>query len=149
MSIPPLIDIGEPGQLFLAPGVYECTLDEIEERFAINPRRKRLMQGCRDYLGHWKRWIDILAAYINGSFISNKDKPRDVDIIVVIKDEDVEKPDTIRLLNTYTRKKYEYTYFRCHGFGMPKSLDGNYIVLSQMQLTFPSGREKGILRVSL
>jgi hypothetical protein len=72
----PIPDFDANGNL--PPGVYPVTLRQIEERFARNPSRKQLFEGL-------VRAVRNLAAagvrrvWINGSFITSKPNPNDVD----------------------------------------------------------------------
>lgn len=74
MSIPELTSNGE-----LPPGEYEVTIDEVEERFgSSNPKRKALMKGLRAAARNLKE-AGIQRIWINGSFVTSKPEPKDVD----------------------------------------------------------------------
>ncbi len=71
--IPPFDERG-----FLPPGEYVCAWTECVERFGNHPQRQRLLTGLREVL-------DILRAagcrtvYLDGSFVTDKPRPNDVD----------------------------------------------------------------------
>lgn len=73
MSIPSFNDEGN-----LPPGIHWATWEEFTQRFGTNDYRLRLIQGL-------KRALDCLksagcrTAYINGSFVTSKELPRDFD----------------------------------------------------------------------
>lgn len=74
MPIPNLTVRGE-----LPPGVHSATLQEIEAVFGSrNVRRKILMDGLSEALTLLKKG-DVSKVFIDGSFVSNKDDPSDVD----------------------------------------------------------------------
>jgi hypothetical protein len=69
---------GDTGNL--PPGIHDATLEEIRRRFATNRRRKEVFRGLEfavselDNRGVTDIWID-------GSFVTAKERPRDVDMI--------------------------------------------------------------------
>lgn len=87
MAIPNFID-----NYHLPPEIIECTFEEVEEKFAsINPTRKRKWEQCKGLLG---RLIDLglkpEKILINGSFVTGREQPGDVDFAALI------LPDTVR-----------------------------------------------------
>ncbi len=70
-------DFNENGEL--PEGIHEATLEEVQDRFCINFKRKQLF---RDFLLLMKEFqkIDCKDIYIDGSFTSNIDFPNDVDV---------------------------------------------------------------------
>lgn len=62
----------------LPPGIYWATWEEFAKRFGTNNHRLRLIQGL-------KRALDCLKSagchtvYVDGSFVSSKELPRDFD----------------------------------------------------------------------
>jgi hypothetical protein len=82
----PIPDLNERG--FLPEGVYDCTMDEIKKRFGkfqTTDRRIRLLEKLEQFIGEAKRIGMISAIVVNGSFISSKPEPNDIDLIVVLK----------------------------------------------------------------
>lgn len=74
MSIPALQPNGE-----LPPGEHETTLDEIAAVYGCsNVRRQLLMQGLRDAASNFL-FSGVKTLWVNGSFITNKDNPSDID----------------------------------------------------------------------
>jgi hypothetical protein len=63
----------------LPPGIHEATWQEIQERFGWNAERRSLLEGLRKGLLILKE-AGSQAAYINGSFVTTKDKPNDFDV---------------------------------------------------------------------
>ena len=74
MTIPSLNENGE-----LEEGEYEATLDEIEAVYGRSTdRRKLLMQGLRDAAENLEK-SGVRRIWVNGSFITDKDEPNDID----------------------------------------------------------------------
>ena len=66
----------------LPEGVHDCTLDQLHERFVINPTRMVLWERLQKFLD-WAISTDQFShAYINGGFITNKNIPEDIDVIL-------------------------------------------------------------------
>jgi hypothetical protein len=68
-------------------GVYDTTLEEIEERFGkfeINDRRIRLCERLKGYLDALRSTHLVLAVIVNGSFVSAKKTPSDIDLILIL-----------------------------------------------------------------
>lgn len=81
MRIP---NLNEKGVLPI--GVYDTTFEEIEERFGkfeINDRRLRLCEKLKGYLDAVRSTHLVLAVIVNGSFVSAKKTPSDIDLILI------------------------------------------------------------------
>jgi hypothetical protein len=80
MPIPPLTEHG-----FLPEGVHECTLSELDSRFGgghPSRRRHELYRNLVRFLSDFQILQISTAVYINGSFITGKSDPNDIDLIV-------------------------------------------------------------------
>lgn len=62
----------------LPPGVHHVHLSDIEKRFTWTEKRKELFQGLTEAVVNLS-FAGVLLLYIDGSFITNKDDPIDVD----------------------------------------------------------------------
>ena len=62
----------------LPPGIYRVSLEEIEDRFTWNPTRQRLFKGLKAALANLAG-AGVRYVWINGSFVTSKDKPNDID----------------------------------------------------------------------
>lgn len=71
---------------FLPPGNHAATLAEIQDRFCWNYRRKEIYKGLEYVTGELishkvdKIWVD-------GSFVTKKERPGDVDVAYEVPDE--------------------------------------------------------------
>ena len=70
----------------IPPGIHECTFDEIVERFTNNEHRRALFVG---FLIYAEKYIDVFfqqglvtAVLFGGSFITDKEKPKDIDVLL-------------------------------------------------------------------
>jgi hypothetical protein len=77
--IPTLVDLGfsTPWPV-LPPGIHDATVDEIVQRFATTPHRRRLMDGFVRVLSALEA-AGCSTAYIDGSFVTDKPHPGDFD----------------------------------------------------------------------
>lgn len=62
----------------LPPGVYDTTLAEIEERLAFNADRQRLVEGLKRAVENL-RTAGVRRVWVDGSFVTHKAKPGDID----------------------------------------------------------------------
>jgi hypothetical protein len=69
-------DCNQSGEL--PPGIYETTLQEIQNRYGYNRRRRKLLKGLEQALNNL-RAANVVRVYINGSFITTKKRPGDID----------------------------------------------------------------------
>ncbi len=77
--IPPFDDNG-----YLPPGIYSATLDEIEARFgAVTEIRQVQMESVR-WLGDLARRAGVYRIILNGSFVTAKMEPQDVDCVLLV-----------------------------------------------------------------
>lgn len=74
----------------LPEGVHDCTLEELRERFGIfqgSDRRCRLFDQLSAYVSEVTLSGLIAAIIVDGSFVTDKSDPNDVDLILVLRDE--------------------------------------------------------------
>ena len=77
MRIPPLQDDG-----LLLPGLYLADMNEIEERFGQStPQRQMLFERLRMFVD-MARHCGALRMFVNGSFVTAKPEPSDVDVVI-------------------------------------------------------------------
>jgi len=68
---------------YLPPGIHPATLDEIAVAFgSSSPERQELMQSLR-WLVEMCRKDDVARLIVNGSFVTSKPDPDDVDCILL------------------------------------------------------------------
>ncbi len=82
MSIPALDEHG-----FLPPGVHLCALSEVREqfgRFRGSDHRVRLFQKLETFLSEANSARLLRAVVVNGSFVTGKPLPNDIDLLLVL-----------------------------------------------------------------
>jgi hypothetical protein len=62
----------------LPPGIHPASWDEVMTRYAINTRRRELADGLLDALRSLKH-AGCRTAYLDGSFVTAKERPGDFD----------------------------------------------------------------------
>jgi hypothetical protein len=75
---------------YLPPGVHDATLEEVGAvfgRFQRSDRRVFLFLRLCDYVRELRAWGRAEELLIDGSFVSGKAEPNDVDLIVVYPNE--------------------------------------------------------------
>ena len=64
--------------LKLRQGIHEFSLLEIKKKFCFNPQRQTLFKGLKEVVKNLKS-AGIKDIYIDGSFVSDKELPNDID----------------------------------------------------------------------
>jgi hypothetical protein len=71
----------------LPPGLFDCTLPELKDRFGVfqgNDRRPRLFSWLEELLTGMRRSGMFESVLVDGSFVTAKSTPNDVDLIAVL-----------------------------------------------------------------
>ena len=63
----------------LPKGVHPATLEEVIERFGGNEQRRKLLKGLTEAL-ILLRSAGCRRVFINGSFVTSKQRPNDIDV---------------------------------------------------------------------
>jgi len=63
----------------LPPGIHEADWNDLQARFGHSPRRAALLEGLREVLV-LLRSAGCRSAYLDGSFVTAKEKPGDFDV---------------------------------------------------------------------
>jgi predicted nucleotidyltransferase len=80
--IPELIDG------MLPEGIHPCTMEEVNERFGRflrSDRRIHLTASLREFVGAARESGIVAAIVIDGSYVTRKEEPGDIDLIVALK----------------------------------------------------------------
>jgi hypothetical protein len=147
----PLPELNEEG--FLPSGIYDCTLEELKQRFGsfqVSNRRPELFLRLAEYISEAKLGGLLHALIIDGSFVTAEASPNDVDMIAVLKpDHDFSaelRPYQANVLsNRHVRRRY--------GFDVLVAREGSeeyteYTAFFQQVRGKPE-LNKGILRILL
>ncbi len=93
---------------FLPAGIYDCTLTELNKRFGRqNTKRKAIGKGLLSF----RSWLEGFGLpgflYIDGSYITAKDRPGDVDVVVVLPEDPLR---AAAFLRAYDRAEIKRKY---------------------------------------
>lgn len=89
-----LPDFDEYG--FLPSGVYDTTIQEVQRRFCTNEQRVQIFSRFEDYVNEVSVFGMQFACYLDGSFISDKDDPQDLDVVIDIPDSNSQLYNALR-----------------------------------------------------
>jgi hypothetical protein len=84
----PIPEWNESG--LLSEGVHEASLEEVHERFGRfqrTDRRLTLFAKLSEFLREARSTGLVVAVIVNGSFVTAKDEPSDIDLILVLRPE--------------------------------------------------------------
>lgn len=81
MSIPKLDEHG-----LLPRGIHDCTLMEIGSLFVGNSHRRNLLEKLTNCIYNEIRPLFDEPIYINGSFVTDKEHPDDIDVVLDLRD---------------------------------------------------------------
>lgn len=138
---------------WLPDGVHEATLEELRERFGrfrTSDKRVRMCARLCEYLAELKAWKITDVAYVDGSFVSAKGDPDDVDVTFALSDEflvraDEWTPSEYNLVqNAFTRQRYGVD-----AWPEPGDHPLQRRVSSWRRMKPPLKGAKGVLRVKL
>ncbi|MFT9397429.1 MAG: hypothetical protein ABF545_05115 [Bifidobacterium psychraerophilum] len=80
---------------YLPAGRYNCTLDEIEQKFVdsfpTDTTRKSIWGDFKKYISLLRKTNCVCALWIGGSFTSKKTNPSDIDVVAIINSDQVPK----------------------------------------------------------
>jgi hypothetical protein len=150
MPIPPLTKHG-----VLPAGIHPCTVHEAK-RFAADGRRAQIWKKFNSFIGWIKPWGVFRVYYIDGSFVTDKPDPRDIDVVLELPapKSGVLHAFDLRLLDqAYIKSKYMvHLWFWFHGAQNVNDfrLFFQYVRLGEArQRGLQPNDKKGILKLDL
>lgn len=132
----------------LPPGVHWADWAEIQARFGTNPSRRRLLTGLMEALKMLAA-AGCAAAYIDGSFVTEKDFPGDFDVCWELRDVDQDQVDPV-FFNFDNSRAAQKARFMGEFFPaqLPEGASGRTF-LEFFQTDKDSGSPKGIVAIDL
>src|SRR5918995_578665 len=138
---------------YLPEGIYDCTTDEAAERFGgfqTSDRRPQLWTKLTEFIGEAKAGAFVEAVLIDGSFVTAKPDPNDIDIVLVVAaNYDFSKDLPAALYNLLAQHRVR----RRFGFDIVVVKNGSenlkQAVAFFQQVKQRPGVKKGILRIKL
>lgn len=113
----PIPDLNGDG--LLPEGDHDCTLDEVKSRFGsfrTTDHRVRLFDQLLDYIGEVERAAIATAVVIDGSFVTAEEKPNDVDVLIILRQDvdltgDLPPYRSNPITHQYVKKHYSIDFF--------------------------------------
>lgn len=140
----------------LPPGIWDCTLDEIQDAFCDNSHRQILFSGLQRFINEQIIPLNIgCKVFIDGSFTRGKEKPEDIDIVIDLSHlEDTEGlvlALSLRFKHDEMKQAYNVDVWSKHP-KLPQDLSIYFQYIGDKaaaELMLDSKHTKGILRVQL
>lgn len=132
----------------LPGGIHSATLSQIRERFGGNERRDRLLTGLIEAL-RLLRAAGCGRIYINGSFVTAKELPNDIDVCWDIAGVDPDALDPV-FFDFEDGRAAQKARFGAEFFPaqVPEGLTGRAF-LDFFQVDKQTGEPKGIIKLEL
>jgi hypothetical protein len=74
----------------------EISLNEFREQFGNSPKRNALLEAFMEYLGKFKEEVSKdFFQLVNGSFVTQKRNPRDIDVVTFLDYQTFEQKETV------------------------------------------------------
>lgn len=140
--IPPFDEQGN-----LPPGMHQATWEEVIERLGWNPQREPLLAGLQKALDDLKA-AGCTRAWLNGSFVTDKNYPNDFDLCWDMEGADLERLNPA-LEDVEPPRRLQKTRYR--GDVLPNVIEGNsgQPFLDFFQQDPESGVSRGIIQLNL
>jgi predicted nucleotidyltransferase len=147
----PIPDLDADG--LLPEGIHEATIDDVRAgfgRFQRTDQRPHLFERLEKFILEARSTGLIAALIVNGSFVTGKDEPSDIDLVVVLRpdhDFQVELPpfQYNTLSKRRVRKRYRFDVL----LAREDSIEYEEYVRFFQQVKERPHRQKGILKVLL
>jgi predicted nucleotidyltransferase len=147
---------------YLPEGYHKTTLNEFKDRFSKNKSQKR-QEIIKEYEKHLKEILNtnlVTAHWINGSFVTDKKEPEDIDILTEfdsVKTDNLDMKAQIDYIIFNAQRKYHNLCDSHRIFKYPESMKKEYktyisVKTKYLCLLFNSDREynlKGVINLSL
>lgn len=132
----------------LPPGIHQARWDEIVTRYAINHRRRELLDGLVDALRSLKS-AGCRVAYLDGSFVTAKELPGDFDACWEISGVDAGRLDR-ELLDFSDRRAAQKARYGGELFPAETAAEpAGTTFLDYFQRDRDTGQPKGIIAIDL
>lgn len=126
----------------LPPGIHEASLEDIRTafgQFQATDRRPRLFEKLKRLVAQLKPLGFVRHLIVNGSFVTSKSGPEDIDLIFAINPEILQKPEWTpeeynALSSRRLRRQYKFDVF---------------VVPVDSRIKGNPGGQKGVVRVQL
>lgn len=152
MAIPPFNEKG-----LLPEGIYPCTLEEAQERFATSEHRTNLWSQLTQVIGIMKEAKLSGILLIDGSYVTDKTVPGDIDTILDVSNEPLNsqvKALVFKVQNGQALKEHFHVDWWVNmpagnqNLNIPSGNDFSvFFQYARASEKIPVGTKKGILRI--
>lgn len=112
-------------------GIYEMTIEEFEAIFVNTPRRKEILNNYKNHLQDLQNFQSYLNHWINGSFVTLKENPNDIDTLTEFDGMKVDDYKERNKIDNLINNAHLQSHKKCHS-----------IVVYKYPETFPEEHEK-------
>ena len=129
-------------------GLHDTSLLGIRSVLGFTPRRNELIDGLEEFLNIWDDSGFLDYSIIDGSFVTSKPQPGDIDLILVLKEDATFSVGLKDLLRTHSYDVlYTQSRFGCHAFPAANQAHlAEWIDFFKHEKS-TEGRERGLLRL--
>jgi predicted nucleotidyltransferase len=146
----PIPELNEDG--VLPVGIYDCTLEEIGERFGrfrTTDRRVRLYERLRELVDEEQKAGLAIELIVDRSFATDKANPSDIDLVIVLpKDYNLNVEMSPFCYNAISKRDIRRRY-RFDAIALRNQSDRYFEWVGFYQKIKGSDQRKGILRIKL
>ena len=130
----------------LPPGIHEANIDEIAQIYggAKSRLRSQRFKSLKEFLQFIQ--YHAIEIYVDGSFITSKLSPSDVDLLIVLPSSFYQNVQAMFRLSHFTTLSRSY---RLHIFAYPEGHEEISRKMDWFTHTRPPRREKGIIKVKV
>lgn len=132
----------------LPPGIYEVTFSEVIQHFggSISLKRSSLTKNLKEFVNFAKLYA--LKIYIDGSYVTNRLSPSDVDLLVIFPHKFLHEPSHERTRLSKFQKDREHN--KLHIFPHAEGRDDQKTLeMLEWFMTDRQGNPKGIISLKL
>ena len=137
----------------LPAGLHDCTVEEVRQRFGVfagTDHRVHLFARLQSFINEARASGLVVSLLLNGSYVTAKPDPNDIDLVVVVSGEHDLSADMLPAQYKVVSKKRVKKRF---GFDIVAVREGGSeyadAVAFFQQVRGQPGRKKGLLRIVL
>lgn len=102
---------------FLPQGLHDTSIQEIRSALGFTPHRSRLIDGLDRFVHIWNASGFVDYAVIDGSFVTSKPEPGDIDMLLIPIDGAIESDGFVALSLSYSQDRFfTKNEFGCEAF---------------------------------
>lgn len=100
-EIPDFDDYG-----YLPAGIYDSDIKQVKSRFCHNDHRASQFEKLEKYFARLSIFCVSFSCYLDGSFISDKDEPSDIDLVLEVPDKNSSEFQKISSISSWPSEKW-------------------------------------------